>query len=555
MKKMDFITLHEKLIWDTLENGKNLLELTTYRNVSLWWNVDNRCFSYIFHLLNRKKHLRGRLKHILILRLLEKSLGIYLLFLFDLILFLISKFILLISKPIRSQPSFSHINKPLIIVSTPLISWRTYRDYIRGVCKKTDTLKEPIMRLLHNEACFLGVRQLVYTKVSLKRYIAVLLRWDYPFRTFETFWSPKSWFEQKKAFNHFKKLWHIIDHDTKLITNCQVENTNFSTPFLNELKYYFHYLIPKTVSYIETCRNMITKTNPSLFFLSNEYSSWERNLIIAAKQEKLPVFALQHGIIHPTHRGYMYSSRDIDTTGSILSPYCPVPDKTAVYGEKFKNLLISGGFPPTLIEMTGQPRFDIFFSLKSFFKNKNRLRDILKLPKDKYLLIWTTETHGLPLDENIKNIDAVYNAVSNLPEVELIIKLHPGENQVAPLYRKYNSKVRIFEGGADTPLLILASDILLTKDSTTGLEAVLLDRPVIILNLSNKTDLVDYVREGVAVGVYKKENLRDVITSLIRDDPLISARKTYITQYYMTDGKSSKRAAEALRSMISKTSS
>ena len=48
---------------------------------------------------------------------------------------------------------------------------------------------------------------------------------------------------------------------------------------------------------------------------------------------------------------------------------------------------------------------------------------------------------------------------------------------------------------------------MLTKDSTTAMEAIALNKPVIVLNLGGEPDVVDYVEHCVALGVYKEEDL------------------------------------------------
>jgi hypothetical protein len=88
----------------------------------------------------------------------------------------------------------------------------------------------------------------------------------------------------------------------------------------------------------------------------------------------------------------------------------------------------------------------------------------------------------------------------------------------------------------------------------TATEAVALDRPVIILNLSGNPDIIDCVDEGVAIGVYKKDDLKQAILSILEDDSEIAKnRSRYVeAEYYLIDGKSSERMASLMESMVKK---
>ena len=77
------------------------------------------------------------------------------------------------------------------------------------------------------------------------------------------------------------------------------------------------------------------------------------------------------------------------------------------------------------------------------------------------------------------------------------------------------------------------------------MEAAALDKPVIVLNLSGETDIVDYVEEGIAWGVYRSEDLAPAVARLLEDDSMLRKnRAKYIESYlYKIDGNSSSRVA------------
>ncbi|MEE9181258.1 MAG: hypothetical protein V3U33_01635, partial [candidate division NC10 bacterium] len=70
--------------------------------------------------------------------------------------------------------------------------------------------------------------------------------------------------------------------------------------------------------------------------------------------------------------------------------------------------------------------------------------------------------------------------------------------------------------------------------------------------LSGEPDLVDYVREGVAEGVYRPQDLRPAIERLLSDSTHLSTRRgQYVAKYlFKADGKATERVVELIDQMI-----
>ena len=105
---------------------------------------------------------------------------------------------------------------------------------------------------------------------------------------------------------------------------------------------------------------------------------------------------------------------------------------------------------------------------------------------------------------------------------------------------------------SDTYEQLFVCDLMIARHSTTAMEAVALNKPVIILNLSGEPDPVEYVKEGVASGVYKAEDLKPTIEKLLKDDSeLAKNRKSYIEKYlYKIDGNASERIVKLIERII-----
>ena len=176
-----------------------------------------------------------------------------------------------------------------------------------------------------------------------------------------------------------------------------------------------------------------------------------------------------------------------------------IPTLTLVQGECERRLLLKMGYPKKTIRVTGQPRYD-FLAYSDEIFDMERIIEEYRLPKNKRFIIWTTQTHGLSKQENIRNVQEILRAMKVLKnEYHLIIKLHPGENQKAPLYKKYfgdKDFATIIGGKANTYELIYISDALITKHSTTGIEAIAMGKPILLTGFVKSVDLSLYTDYG-----------------------------------------------------------
>jgi len=65
---------------------------------------------------------------------------------------------------------------------------------------------------------------------------------------------------------------------------------------------------------------------------------------------------------------------------------------------------------------------------------------------------------------------------------------------------------------------------------------------------------VEYAKEGVALGIYSSEKLKDAIINLLEDDSVLCKnRSRYIEKYlYRIDGKATERVVNLLAGVLSR---
>ncbi|MDR6224326.1 capsular polysaccharide export protein, LipB/KpsS family [Desmospora profundinema] len=181
-----------------------------------------------------------------------------------------------------------------------------------------------------------------------------------------------------------------------------------------------------------------------------------------AAMKGIPSLCLQHGIIG-ADRGWL----PLYTT------------EQAVYGFYEKKFFQDAGVPEDRLEIAGHPRFDAIFERrhmnKADFCTKYQIN-----PRKKWALIFT---------QPIWELTHLSNLVRHLLRYSLgvMIKLHPAEirndhwkERYKPLIERYPS-VRWFTTECHLYNLMANADAAVSMNSTTGLEQLLMDKPVVYM--------------------------------------------------------------------------
>jgi UDP-N-acetylglucosamine 2-epimerase len=351
-----------------------------------------------------------------------------------------------------------------------------------------------------------------------------------------------------------EKIWKDLESNPKFIEALGYDDKTVAEQLKRDFRLCFRLHLPKDILYLEMMKTAIKKEKPDLILITCEYASFGLAATIAGRLMKVPTLAVQHGLITRYDRGYIYAKENISPDGSVETPYHPIPNETAVYGQYYKSILTDvGAYPEDSIVVTGQPRYDILADPAKLFDREKMLKD-LGLDPNKKMVLWTTQSHGLTAKENKRTFAAVYNTLKELSDsAQLIVKLHPAEkDDQHKAAAKEIGFHPVITKNANIYELLYACDLLITKHSSTAIEAAALNKPVIILNLGEEPDIVDYAKNGIAAGVYAEKDLQPTIKKLLEDDSnLASSRKKYLEKHlYRIDGKAGERVIELIDKMI-----
>lgn len=550
-----------ELLNKKLNNQKTILELSKIDNLALWWYVDLDFFNFLMNLAHQQIHHKIHVKNNK--EKVHEFLIVWFLRFYDYLLKIISIIIVhILNKPVNDHSK----KRYTVLITGEDIEWRPIITSSHKKFRMTDQFFDSILEMMQNAKKF-RVVSIYPIKYPIYRSILTIIskykNWYVQQIPFDYYFTVKCDKKRNEYLKYFKKIWTDIENDQTL-DDLLNDYDPLQAPAIKEkLRNYFIYhtsenVFSEFVKKIEMANNVITSIQPDVVIIEEEYGVFERSILIAAKLRKIPTIAIQHGVIHEFHKGYIFTNKDISPDLSISFPYTHIADITAVYGDYHKMLLTKiSSYPDKAIVVTGQPRYDRIDTLRKNF-NRNDFLQYWKIPTRYRLLLWLPSLRYLSKKELERDLYSIIEGLKEIEDLKILIKPHPGDpdHSIFDLQKKLNelnSPAIIIPKNYDTLYCILASDLVVMKDSTTGMEAIALGKPLIQLNLENSIDQVDYVGQGVGFGIYSVEDLKPMVLRILNNDLKISEeeRTQYLKEYFhRIDGQASTRIVKLIEQCI-----
>jgi len=358
---------------------------------------------------------------------------------------------------------------------------------------------------------------------------------------------PVSMFFEFKIKKDMRKI--IIKDQKKFmgIWNKLIKNKEFKNKFIyrniffwditkEKLTYFWTKRFIWAIKNIETIKQIIQKSNVKTTLIWNDFLEPGRTMVSVSNQLNISSILIPDGI---------YAGRI--RVGERL-----YADKVVVWGQATKDRLIKWGNPKSQIFITGNPEYDKIINLKTDSKeNKEKAIVFATQMVDYY--------SSMNIDTNEEIINVLYAAIKKIPNTKFIIKVHPGENikKYKALIKSKNYKNIEIIKKTDLFVLLKKCSILITHISTVALEAMILDKPVIIMNLVGQRDQVSYVQSGAAFGVYNERDVYPAIVSVLNNpeirDKLKNASRKFVKNNVVLDGKATMRVNNLLFNITNKT--
>tara|TARA_B110000003_G_C16634344_1_gene527820 strand:- start:1119 stop:2555 length:1437 start_codon:yes stop_codon:yes gene_type:complete len=232
--------------------------------------------------------------------------------------------------------------------------------------------------------------------------------------------------------------------------------------------------------------------------VANDLTSEGRLFTLVCKKNNISTFSIQHGNIY---NDWISRHHIVDTFFT--------------HGKLATNLLKKNNHFKTNIITSGSPFVYNLMNKKDLLYSKShQLKNKYSLPES-YILI-ALSGHGYMTSK--KNYDKCLSAINNLIDMKksnfFIIKLHKKENihdynfisgkpNVKIVYEKspiFNLEFSIFPW-------IINSTMLITGSSTTAIESMLMNKPVISLDFNNEYSSVDFVKREASINVNTEDDL------------------------------------------------
>lgn len=353
------------------------------------------------------------------------------------------------------------------------------------------------------------------------------------FSNFESYLDRGILMNQHSNKSRFSKLWKTIRNDEKVHNHFTYREYNIFDALKNTLDYYFRFRFKDLCFSIDISEKILLHEKPKIVVVMMDKIPPGNVFVNAAKKLKIPTLVIQHGMI-------------VDPYG-----YSPIESsKIATWGNISKNLLVEYGTPEKKIVITGNPAFDAGV----FGGVGNSINDIykeLKMKKSKYVLFTAT----CPYTLDWKLIKWTINAMKKFPHMKLVIKLHPGEIlKPDKILEEDVSNQAIVTKDTNILFLLKYCNALVTQYSTTGLEAIFFDKPIISIKPKVNFLKMDYLHGEVASFIETEEELASALEGVLhnrkKSETLKENRKKFIgDSLYRLDGKAAERIVHLIKSM------
>jgi len=321
-----------------------------------------------------------------------------------------------------------------------------------------------------------------------------------------------------------KPLLNLLFSDKNL--SKAFDNNDFNL-FKNEFINLFERRLPYLLFKLRLASNFISQVHPDIVLVGDDRSTITRASILPAKDAKIPVVEIQHGL---------FSLPEIYVN---IMPK-PISDKICVWGNSSREYLLKLGFEDEKIEITGSPQFDEHRKFAEGFKDK----------KSKIILFATQAPYK---NINLESIEEI--AVNRkLKDFVVYVKPHPDEDPVSYkfLEEKYPNKVFVRPKNENLSYLLAISDVVLINTSTVGLEAAILDKPIVCINFLGEKLM--YVDDGIALEATNIDEVVNAINKVFDEDisgKLAEKRSEFLKEYvYGLDGKSAHRIIKVIRELL-----
>lgn len=293
------------------------------------------------------------------------------------------------------------------------------------------------------------------------------------------------------------------------------------------------------VQEIEITKKLFNSFHIGSILILSEIGFNEQIVMHIAKQYKVPIILIQHGMPYETVEAFERNN---------LSGFFPnFSDKMIVWGTSTQKYVENSGFNASNIATLGNPVYDNLFDKKIDSKNSKHILLATSPPMKDLAFDNLVETN-----KNYQNaIEKICNTATKLNK-QLIIKLHPSlvDFDVESLVKKINPKILVIKSGSIFPF-IENCEVLITFDlSTTILEAQIFDKPTISIRLKDYGFGESEIFKTKSCVSVTMDNFDYILQKILNDNnfklQITQNGKDFLNYYLVNKGNSSEQILKLL---------
>jgi glycosyltransferase involved in cell wall biosynthesis len=303
----------------------------------------------------------------------------------------------------------------------------------------------------------------------------------------------------------------------------------------------FRDIFPSLVAFNRWANANIRLRRPDVLVFMDDSYPVNRSLCNAAKRLGVSTLLVQHGAY---------------ADGMLIpaAPFCA--HKQAVWGAISQDWHVERGKSRDSQVITGCHRFDAI--AKGYFVDKGALCRRLDLDPEKRVIVFATSWYPnisvlYTPESQERRFASVLEAFKGFRDEQIVIKLHPGfheQYEVMLAALAHDAGIRAVITHEHLWELLSVCDLLICDNSTVGLEAMILGKPVISV-VDPTSPQLPYGRYGAAVIAHDAMDIASAIHALlnvtdVRRKVLDNGRRFVVEYAYIQDGH----AAERIASLI-----
>lgn len=320
------------------------------------------------------------------------------------------------------------------------------------------------------------------------------------------------WTLPKENSARFKPFWiekkHIFD---AVIENRKMffyHDVNLRPLLADKFDFLFMELLPKLQDELGRVENLLKMKKPAAIILDEENSNSSMCLILTAQALGIPTLEYQHGAIYHYH----LQNKAVD--------------RYLLWGEFFnKKLQRELSVAAEKITVVGP------IHLTSVVHSTSHAPRWQKARPDDRLILYTTHSfnkgsrgglHNVHMTRNEAEtiLNAICKEMIQTPQTYLIVKLHPEDKNMAfytEFLRSFSPSIR-FTVVRDLSVydLIHSADFLISPPSTTVLEAIILNKPVLLVDFEKKRSIFPFAEWQAVLSASNDEEFHFYFQELVK---------------------------------------